>query len=56
MSALPPKADITQHGGNVRFVPKADIKANLVDQLVGAKQNGGWHINAEGLCDPLIDN
>jgi hypothetical protein len=24
MSALPPKADIVQHGGNVRFVPKAD--------------------------------
>jgi hypothetical protein len=21
MSALPPKADIAQHGGNVRFVP-----------------------------------
>jgi hypothetical protein len=26
MSALPPKADIVQHGGNVRFVPKADIQ------------------------------
>jgi hypothetical protein len=25
MSALPPKADIVQHGGHVRFVPKADI-------------------------------
>ena len=25
MSALPPKADIVQHGGNVRFVPIADI-------------------------------
>jgi hypothetical protein len=25
MSALPPKADIVQHGGNVRFVPKADM-------------------------------
>jgi hypothetical protein len=25
MSALAPKADIVQHGGNVRFVPKADI-------------------------------
>ena len=24
MSALPPKADIVQYGGNVRFVPKAD--------------------------------
>jgi hypothetical protein len=25
MSALPPKADIVRHGGNVRFVPEADI-------------------------------
>ena len=25
MSALPPKADIVQHDGNVRFVPNADI-------------------------------
>jgi hypothetical protein len=24
MSALPPKADIVQHGGNVRFVPFSD--------------------------------
>jgi hypothetical protein len=24
MSALPPKADIVQQGGNVRFVPEAD--------------------------------
>jgi hypothetical protein len=24
-SALPPKADIAQHRGDVRFVPKADI-------------------------------
>ena len=25
MPALPPKADIDQQGGDVRFVPKADI-------------------------------
>jgi hypothetical protein len=25
MSALPPKADMDQHGSDVRFVPKADI-------------------------------
>jgi hypothetical protein len=25
MSVLPPKADIAQHRGNVRFVPKAGI-------------------------------
>ena len=25
MSALPPKADMVQHGRDVRFVPKTDI-------------------------------
>jgi hypothetical protein len=25
MSALPPKADITERGGDFRFVPQADI-------------------------------
>jgi hypothetical protein len=25
MSALPPEADIVQHGGNVRFVPKDGV-------------------------------
>jgi hypothetical protein len=29
MSALPPKADIVRHGGNVRFVPEADIEAGV---------------------------
>ena len=37
MSALPPKADIAQHGGNVRFVPKADM-AQVFDHLVGEQQ------------------
>jgi hypothetical protein len=27
MSALPPKADMVQHRCNVRYVPKADIRA-----------------------------
>jgi hypothetical protein len=26
MSALPPKADIAEHGRHVRFVPKADMR------------------------------
>src|SRR5262249_47663240 len=37
MSAIPPKADITQRGWNVRFVPKADIR-HLLDHLVGCDQ------------------
>jgi hypothetical protein len=32
MSALPPKADIAQHGGNVRFVPKADMGSYAVSR------------------------
>ena len=34
MSPLPPKADIVWHGGNVRFVPEADIspKSPLIDE------------------------
>jgi hypothetical protein len=30
MSALPPKADIRQHGWDVRFVPKADIAQTVL--------------------------
>jgi hypothetical protein len=30
MSALPPKADIDQHGRDVRFVPKADSCAAAI--------------------------
>jgi hypothetical protein len=34
MSALPPKADIDHGGGNVRFVPKADINATEISGLL----------------------
>jgi hypothetical protein len=30
MSALPPKADIVQHGGNVRFLPIADVAPGVI--------------------------
>jgi hypothetical protein len=42
MSALPPKADIAQHDGDVRFVPKADI-APLVDDLARELLSFGIH-------------
>ncbi|MGC2335861.1 MAG: hypothetical protein WA625_08780, partial [Pseudolabrys sp.] len=32
MSALPPKADISWHHSNVRFVPKADIAPHFCVQ------------------------
>jgi hypothetical protein len=34
MSALPPKADIVRHGGNVRFVPKAEVAAIRSEELI----------------------
>jgi hypothetical protein len=36
MSALPPKADIDQDGGNVCFVPKADIEG--ISTIAGTKE------------------
>ena len=33
MSALPPKADIDQSGCDVRFVPKADIRAHSITEV-----------------------
>jgi hypothetical protein len=36
MSALPPKADIDQHGRDVRFVPKADIRRRAVLSMARA--------------------
>jgi hypothetical protein len=29
MSALPPKADVAKRGGDVRYVPKADIRRTV---------------------------
>jgi hypothetical protein len=38
MSALPPKADIVQHGGNVRFVPaRSGHQASPIRYLVGER-------------------
>ena len=42
MSALPPKADMDQHGRDVRFVPKADsrgaTKTSLFDHFIGGRE------------------
>src|SRR5262245_18665437 len=61
MSALPPKADmcgatrdvrfgpiadIVQHGGDVRFVPKAEVTP-LFDHLVGQHEEVVWHFDPE---------
>jgi hypothetical protein len=55
MSALPPKGDMIQHGCDVRFGPKADIRACLFDHFVSngdyARRNhevegfGGLEVN-----------
>jgi hypothetical protein len=47
MSALPPKADIAQHGGHVCFVPKADIR--LFNHLVRKCEKIGRNGEAERL-------
>src|SRR5215472_14608161 len=45
MSALPPKADMDQHGRDVRFVPKADIcgaaKRPPITSSARASSDGG---------------
>jgi len=41
MSALPPKADIGTHPLNVRFVPKADIRAAAGCDAT-SRPAGGW--------------
>jgi hypothetical protein len=60
MSALPPKADIVQHGGNVRFVPGPDscgaASSFLFDHLVSAQQGRGRHRDAERLGSLEIDD
>jgi hypothetical protein len=35
MSALPPKADIAERDGNVRFVPKADMNESVLRKRTG---------------------
>jgi len=41
MSALPPKADITECDRHVRFVPKADIHAHSISWSVRASSCDG---------------
>jgi hypothetical protein len=48
ISALPPKADIVQHGGNVRFVPQADIGRGLFDHFIGKPKNRRWYFKTDG--------
>ena len=42
----PPKADIDEHGRDVRFVPKADI-ASLIDHLGGQREQLFWHVQVD---------
>jgi hypothetical protein len=63
MSALLPKADIAQHGGNVRFVPEADINATLIPYWFGLERRRNhvrrWRRGADRLpvqyrCDAAL--
>ena len=48
MTALPPKADIVQHDGHVRFVPKADTA-----RIQKALRQRGAPIDNDELPDPV---
>jgi hypothetical protein len=48
MSALPPKADIVPHGGNVRFVPQADS----CTAAIGGK-NGAFPYRIHATMEPM---
>jgi hypothetical protein len=50
MSALPPKADITERDRHARFVPKADMRPVLFDHLVGAEDKRLWKGDTERFC------
>jgi hypothetical protein len=41
MSALPPKADMEQHGRDVRFVPKANIDHYSITSLASGGADAG---------------
>ena len=49
MSALPPKADVDQHGRNVRFVPKADIHQKRI-RPSSFERSEGWRRSRAGSC------
>src|SRR6516164_6478263 len=60
MSALPPKADITQTNWHVRFVPKATYAVQqyptLFDHLVGAREQRRRHGEAKRFGSRDIDD
>src|SRR6516162_2171286 len=56
MSALPPKADITERDRHVRFVPKADITSGLIDYFIGAAEQRRRHGKAEHSGGVRIDD
>jgi hypothetical protein len=67
MSALPPKADVAEHGWDVRLVPRADISRScflnqkdrladgLVDHIISASHQAGRHFEAKRLRGLEID-
>src|SRR6516225_1224399 len=55
MSALPPKADMDQHGCDVRLVPKANI-GSLFDYLVCNAQQSRRNDEPEHPSGRTIDN
>ena len=60
MSALPPKADMDQHGRDVRFVPTADISSSIRSPCqrrsigqVGRAEAHPWLMTSSNFSAPL---
>ncbi len=49
MSALPPKADLSERDQHVRFVPEADIHSLLFDHLVSNRKQAWRYREAQCL-------
>ena len=55
-SGVPSIADLAEPRSIVRVVPQAVISQRLFDHLVGAGEQGRWHVKTERLGGPEIDD
>jgi hypothetical protein len=56
LSALPPKAEIAQHGGSVRIVPEADKVHCSKKRFVGGSEQYVGYREPERICGLEVDN
>ena len=51
MSALPPKADIVQYGGNVQLCATTGLMQRRLDYLVGNREQRHAYVEAAAVTD-----